>query len=336
MNDPVFITIIVPCRNEKRYIGKCLDSIVSQSYPKDKFEVLVVDGMSEDETREVVGEYAKRCPFIKILDNPKRITPISMNIGINNAKGDIIMKIDAHTIYKKDYISNCVKYLKEYNADNIGGILKATAENNTLISKSIVLSISSPFGVGSSYFRIGCREPKWVDTVAFGCYKREVFEKIGIYNEKLARSQDIELNLRLKKAGGKILLHPDIIGYYYPPSEFTAFLRHSFINGLWAILPFKYTDIMPVSLRHLVPLGFVLGLFGALLLSLFLNIFWWIFLFIILSYIIVNLYFSFKITMKEKDLRLLFAMPAIFVIFHFSYGLGSVLGLIKCALSKWF
>lgn len=182
MSNLPLVSIVIPSRNEEKFIGMCLDSIIANDYPKDKIEVLIVDGVSEDGTREIVEKYVQQYPFIKILDNLKKNTPCALNIGIKNAKGDIIMKMDAHTTYKKDYVSNCVKYLDKYKADNVGGILKMIPRDSNVIARAIVLSFSCPFGVGNSYFRTGCERPKWVDTVAFGCYRREVFEKFGLYN----------------------------------------------------------------------------------------------------------------------------------------------------------
>ena len=308
------ISVIIPCRNEEKFIGRCLDSILKQDYPKDKTEVLIVDGMSEDKTRETIKNFQFSNPNfqLRLIDNQKKFTPFAFNIGIKEAKGEIIVLAGAHAIYEKDYVSKCVKYLKEYDADNVGGVLKTIPAENTLIAKAIALSLSHPFG-SASYFRIGAKEPKEVDTVFGGCYKREVFEKIGFFNEKLLRSQDMEFNLRLKKAGGKILLVPDIIGYYYPHSNFKSFFLHNFQDGIWAILPFKLAKI-PFKLRHYIPLFFVLTLPIS-----------------ILPYILFSLFFSAQIAFFEKDLRLFFVMPLAFAARHFGYGLGSIWGLIKLA-----
>jgi len=284
--------------------------------------------MSEDRTREITIEYTKQYSFIKVLDNHKKFTPFALNIGIKNSKGEIIVFMGAHTFYKENYMSKCVKYLKEYNADNVGGIMLTLPRDNTLIAKAIAISLSHPFGAGNSYFRIGSEKPRWVDTVFGGCYKREVFEKIGLFNENLVRSQDIEFNLRLKKAGGKILLVPDIIAYYYPKSNFKEFFVHNFKDGIWAIYPLKFVKI-PLCLRHYIPLIFVLGLLGTGLLGIFFPIFFWLFLFIFGSYFLVANYFSVKISTKEKDIRFLFLMPLAFATRHIGYGLGSVWGLIK-------
>ena len=305
------VSIIIPCRNEEKYIGKCVESIVSQDFPKENLEVLVIDGMSEDKTEEIVAKYASKYSFIKLLDNSKKFTPFGLNIGVKEAKGEIILRMDAHASYEKDYISKCLKYLKEYNADNVGGILKTLPAENTISAEAIALSLSHPFGVGTSYFRLGAKEPREVDTVFGGCYKREVFEKIGLFNENLKKSQDIEFNLRLKRAGGKILLVPDIISYYYPKSNLEDFFLHNFEDGTWAVLPLKFVKT-PLKLRHYIPLIFVLTLPLSI----------W-------PYIPISLFFSAQIAFCEKDPRLFFVMPLIFATRHFGYGLGSIWGLVK-------
>lgn len=172
-----FVSVIIPCRNEEKFIGQCLDSITTQDYPKDRIEVMVVDGMSEDGTREIIKNHIEKYESIKILDNPGRIVPKALNIGIENARGNVILRMDAHNIYEKDYISKCIKYLNEYKADNVGGICITLPGSDDLMARSIALSLAHPFGVGNAYFRIGSEEPKYVDTVPFGCYKKEVFGK---------------------------------------------------------------------------------------------------------------------------------------------------------------
>lgn len=329
-----FVSIIIPSRNEERFIGECLESIITQDYSKDRLEVLVMEGMSEDGTREIVEKYARRWLFIRILDNSKKITPCAFNMGVKNAKGNIVVIMSAHATYEKDYISKCVKYLHEYNADNVGGIMITLPQENTFIGRAVVRTLTHPFGVGNSNFRIGSKEPKWVDTVFGGCYKKEVFDKIGLFNENLESTQDMEFNLRLKRAGGKILLVPEIVSYYYTRSSFKSFCKNNFRNGAWAIYPFKFTKAMPVSWRHLVPLAFVSSLIGSAALSLLLPIFLWLFLFILGCYFLFNLYFSCRIAFREKSSRYLFIMPIMFASFHIGYGLGSIWGAIKLLMPK--
>jgi len=328
-NNLPFISIIIPCRNEKKYIEKCLDSVINQNYPKDKLEVLIVDGISDDGSREILSEYAQKYFFIKLLDNPKIITSCALNIGIKNAHGSFIIWMSAHNFYEKDYILKCIENIKKFNVDNVGGIIIPTTDKNSLVAKSIVKVLSHPFGVGNSYFRISSKLPKYVDTVFGGCYKKEIFEKVGLFNERLIRGQDMEFNLRLKNRGGKILLIPEIKSYYYCRSDIKSFCKHNFINGIWAILPFKFSRDMPVAIRHLVPLFFVLTIIILSFLTAFLPKLIYYLISIISFYLLVNLYFSLKIAIREKNLRLFLLLPIVFICLHISYGLGSIYGLLK-------
>lgn len=324
-----FISIIIPCRHEGGFIGKCLDSILGQDYPKENLEVLIVDGMSEDETREIVKNYSSKFSFIKLLDNPDKLTPFGLNVGLKEAKGEIIVRMDAHADYGSDYISKCVKYLKEYDADNVGGIMKTLSRKDAVIAKAIAICLSHPFGAGGSYFRTGSKKIRWVDTVFGGCYKREVFDRIGLFNENLIRSQDIEFNLRLKRAGGKVLLVPEIISCYYPKAiTLKDFFVYNFKNGFWAIYSFKFTKTS-LRLRHYISLIFVLGLLLAGFFSILSPFFFWLFIFVFLFYFLFNLYFSAKIAKREKNLKYIFIMPIAFMARHIGYGLGSIFGVIK-------
>ncbi len=324
------VSIIIPCRNEEKYIGKCLDSLIDNDYPKNLIEILVIDGISDDKTREVLKKYFIRYPFIKLLDNPKKITPCALNIGIKSANGDIIIRMDAHATYSNNYISKCVKYLCECKADNVGGVWKIIPRSNTIVGKSIALALSNFFGGGNAHYKVGnFKEPKWVDTVFGGCYKREIFEKIGYFNENLIRTQDLEFNLRLRKSGGRILLCPDIVAYYFVRSDIRSFCRYNFINSFWVTYPRRFLLYMPVSWRHLVPLLFVISLTLALLLSLLSSFFLWLFLSIAGVYLLSNLIFSFMIAFREKNIGYMFVVPVLFAMLHVGYGLGSLWGLIR-------
>jgi len=335
-NRKPLVSIIIPCRNEEKYIGKCLDSIIASDYPKHELEVLVIDGMSEDGTRNSVSDYAKKYSYVKLITNSKIITSCALNKGINNAKGNLILWMSAHNEYEKNYISRCVKYLEQYNADAVGGIIKTIPRNATLFGKLSCIVLSHPFGVGNSIHKIGSKSSQWADT-AFGvCYKKEIFSKVGTFNENLVRGQDMELNLRLKKAGLRLLLVPEIVSYYYSRSDFLSFLKHNFKNGKWAILPFKYSTIIPVSWRHLVPLAFVASIIIFMLLSILFKFFFLPFLVIIGLYSLCNIYFSTKISIKESNLTYLFIMPIVFSALHLSYGLGALLGVLNVNVSKRF
>ena len=321
------VSIIIPCRNEEKFIGRCLSSVVAQDFPKEDLEVLVIDGMSEDKTEAIIKSFSLKYPFIKMFKNPKKITPSALNIGIKASNGEIIIRMDAHATYKKDYVSKSVRYLEKYKADNIGGIWIIIPRKNTLIGKTIAKVMSSPFGAGNAYYKIGSEKLKEVDTVPFGCYRRGVFKKIGLFNENLVRSQDMEFNLRLKKSGGKIFLFPEIVGYYYVRSNLKDFFIHNFEDGIWSVYPLKFVK-MPFKLRHYIPLIFVLGLFFSLILSIFSIVGKILFVLIFGTYLFFSLFFSLKIALIEGP-KYFFAAPLVFFVRHFGYGLGSVYGLIK-------
>ena len=177
------VSIVVPCRNEERYLGGCLDSILAGDYPQDRLEVLVVDGMSEDRTREILSRYTAQHPSIRLLDNPQRITPTALNTGIRAARGVVIMRMDAHVVYPSSYVSQLVAALEETGADNVGGVIETLPADKSATARAIAVGLSHPLGVGNSYFRIGSRERRWTDAVSFGCYRRDALSRADILTE---------------------------------------------------------------------------------------------------------------------------------------------------------
>lgn len=346
MKTRILVSIIIPTRNEEKYLGKTIDSLLGQDYSKENLEILFVDGMSTDKTREIISKYSQQHNFIKILENPNIFTPYAFNLGIKNAKGDVIITMGAHTTYSANYISTIVKNLSEGQADCVGSVAQTLPGDNSAMAKAIALALSSPFGVGNSYMRTGSKNSRYVDAASCPAFKKEVFDRIGLFDEKLVHSQDMEFNLRLKKAGGKILLNPDITSYYYARPNYKSFCQHNFRNGKWAVLPFKYATGMPLSWRHMVPLVFVASLLvsggGSVLLGLadlpgltpISRIFSWIFIFISCSYLIANLYFSIRISYREKKSGYFFIIPFTFATLHIAYGLGSIWGAMKLIFSK--
>jgi glycosyltransferase involved in cell wall biosynthesis len=325
MGELPMVSVIIPCRNEEKFIGKCLDSIIANDYPKDKLEVLVMDGMSQDKTKDIIKRYCQEYPFINIIDNEQKIVPTALNIGIQNSKGEVIMRMDAHNIYEKGYISKCVKYLKDYDADNVGGIWITLPGSNGIVAQSIALALSHPFGVGNARYRIGSKEPKYVDTVPFGCYKRTVFEKIGFFDEDLTRNQDDEFNLRLIRNGGKILLAPDIVSYYYARDSLTKLSKMFFQYGYFKPLVAKKVRAI-LTWRQLMPVLLISSLTISGMLALFFKSFLLVFIFVIFSYLIANIGFSSSISV-EKGFKYLFILPVVFGTLHFSYGVGYLKGI---------
>lgn len=322
------LSVIVPIYNEEKYIAKCIDSILEQDYPKDDLEVILADGMSKDLTREIVEGYTTKYPLIHLIDNPKRIAPCAMNLGIKEAKGDVIMRLDAHATYEKNYFSALVAALKKYNADNVGAVFHTDVLNKNPKTIAIREVLSNKFGVGNSTFRTGIKGAQEVETVPFGCWRRDVFDKYGMYDERLIRNQDIELNKRIVRGGGKIVIIPDTYCTYLARETYKALAKNNYGNGKWNILTVYYTkEIRSLSLRHFVPLAFVLSL----ILPTIVGLFWHPALFIsalaLGAYLVALGSISAKLAItKEENF---FYLLASFIVLHISYGWGSLVGIIR-------
>lgn len=336
------VSIIIPCFNEQIFIGKCLDSIIASDWPKDNLEVLVVDGESQDDTVRIVEKYCGQFSYIRLMHNPKRLTPSALNIGIVASKGNIIMRMDAHASYTVDYISKCVSALKIYDADNVGGIIRTLPGDNTLVASSIALSLSHPFGVGSSHFRVAKTNVPYrsVDTVPFGCFRRELIERIGPFNERLPVwkgrcNEDMDFNKRILSSGGKIILVTSIVSFYYSRRKFLEFLRHNFNNGVLITLPLGNGQGSG-SVRHFIPMLFMVSIVGLLFGALMDHLLLMVLLFILCTYFSFCFYFSFKTLLRQKRFFQFFFMPITFIGLHLSYGLGSVYGLFRSFTTTMF
>ena len=327
------VSIICPIYNEEKYITACIESILNQEYPFENLEVLFVDGMSTDKTRVIVEEYIAKYKFIRLLNNPHRIVPVAMNIGIEQAKGDIIIRLDAHAIYPVNYISRLVSKLEETAAANVGGVCKTLPVNDTMVCKAIATALCSSFGVGNSYFRIGVINDKWVDTVPFGCFRRDLFAKVGLYDEELVRNQDDELNARIIKQGGKILLISDLVITYYARDKISKVARMFYQYGLFKPLVNKKLGA-PTTLRQFFPVSFLLGLILGIPLSFFNQYFAIIYVLAVSLYFILSFCFSMKEMRTQKDRRILCVLPIIFLTIHLSYGWGYLKGIYKILMKQ--
>lgn len=325
INQP-FISVIIPCRNEEEFLAGCLDSILVQDYPKDRLEVLLADGMSTDKTIDVLKTYMGKYSCIRYMENPKKIASVGLNVMIHQARGGIIIRMDAHNKYSQDYVSKCVRYLQEYNVDNVGGILITLPGAETLQAMAIASALSNCFGVGNAFFRIGSKEPRYVDTVPFGCYKKEIFDKIGLFDEDAWRGEDDEFNARLIKSGGKILLMPDIVSYYYARKTYRDLWRMYYQYGYFKPLTaIKQKGVF--TFRQLVP-GIFVGLLLILGLMGFLNKYaFLLFLVEVMAYTVANFIFSFLVAVKNKIALLPYLVVA-FAVLHLSYGIGYLKGIL--------
>ena len=323
-----FVSMIVHCRNEERFIGACLDTLMTNGYPLDRFEVLVVDGMSEDGTRESVLEYATRYPMIRLVDNPKRITPAAVNTGVAASTGNIIFILGSHAYYEPGYFECCVRALEEFEADCVGGVMITKTREQGPFANAIKLALTLPLGVGNSRFRTGVTEPKWVDATVFGCIRKELFERVGPYNEALVHSHDMDFWNRVRRSGGRLLVHPKARSVYLARSTLSSFWKHNVRNGFWVTWPMRLVGTR-FSWRHLVPLWFLSGMVVLGIGGLVWRPLWWIGAAAVSAYVMATVVVSLQAGVQQRDWRLLFTGPVAFSALHLAYGLGSLWGLVK-------
>ena len=327
------LSVIVPIYQEEKYISKCIDSMLSQDYPKDDLEIILVDGMSKDRTREIVATYTAKYPFIRMIDNPDRIAPCAMNRGIKEAKGDVIIRLDAHVYYPKNYFSLLVEKLNELpGAENVGALCNTLPVNDSIMAQSIAAVLSSSFGMGNSHFRVGADKEMEVDTVPFGCFHRSIFDKVGLYDEELVRNQDDELNARIIKAGGKIYLIPQLVCEYYARDTATKVYKMFYQYGVFKPLVNKKLG-SPATVRQFFPLFFVLGLLVGPVVCLFLPVLWWAYFAVIMLWFILATSFSLK---DSKNLKRILTQNWIYFVVHFGYGWGYIVGIYKLLFHRPF
>lgn len=320
------VSIVIPVLNEEFYIKKLLESILNQDYDFSKIEVIFVDGDSKDETVSIINNTLKDKDInYKIITNKEKITPKSVNMGIKIAKNDIVIRLDAHSEYPKNYISKCVYYLNTTGADNVGCSFDTQLEG--IKGKAITSVLTSKFGVGNSSFRTNAKSG-YVDTVPYGTFRRSLFDKIGYFNEELIRSEDNEINYRIIKNGGKVYLFNDISLIYHPRNTIKKLLKMAYDNGKWSI----YTGYFipgSMKLRHFIPFLFVLSLIIGIIISLLnIEILKNLFIGELLLYAILDLFFSLK-TIKKIGLISSLISVIIYPLFHISYGIGSITGIGK-------
>ena len=320
------IDIVIPCLNEEKYIDACLKSILAQDYPKELIQTFVVDGMSEDGTRAIIKAWEiKSEGRIKLIDNPQRHTPIALNLGILAGKAEVLTILGAHAKLHPDFCSRNVSALLENKqVACTGGLINNIHENTS--AKVISKAMSSPFGVGNARFRTGGKAD-YVDTVAFGAYRRSVLDEIGYFDEALVRNQDDELNFRVTKAGYLIWFDPEIQSDYFVRASFSKLFKQYRQYGYWKVFVNKKHKQI-TSVRQLIPFFFVL--YCALgLLSCFnqLTFSAW------LSGLAIYAAGAFIAAIpKSENLKEWLQIAFVFLILHFSYGLGYAEGILEFIL----
>ncbi len=332
LSQAVHVSVIVPCRNEIRHIRAFLDSVFSQELAGIEMEVLVADGMSVDGTRLVLAEFEKRFAVLRVLDNPEKITFTGLNRAIREARGEIIIRMDAHTQFAPDYVRSCVEVLQETNADNVGGPALTRAEG--YVAQAIAYAFQTPFARGGARFR----DPRYegpADTVTYGCWRKSTLERIGMFDETFVRTQDYELNVRLVSSGGTVWQSPKIISWYWPRGSLSELFRQYFQYGFWKAAVIRKHG-RTASWGNLVP-GLCLVVGTLLLLCTaagsLAGVAWWRNAFLGVWLVLVSLYSlasfasAFSVARREGWIYLPF-LPIVFATYHLSHGLGFLLALL--------
>ena len=323
---PPSVSVIIPCRNEEKTIHLVLDAIHAQTYPRELQQVVIADGFSEDRTREQIESFKTSHPdlVVMVVNNPKRIIPAGLNAAILASSGDLIVRMDAHSIPNPDYVALCVDALERNVAQNVGGVWDIQPGSNSWIARSIAAAAGNPLAVGDARYRF-TDKAAYVDTVPYGSYKRELFNQIGLFDETLLANEDYELNTRIIQSGGKIWLDPKIRCVYFARSSLRTLSKQYYGYGYWK---FQMLKRYPETLRwrQALPPAFILGL----LLLLLAGIFWKpaliLFAIALGLYLLVLLGVGIHMASKKSDILMVIGIPLAIITMHFSWGAGFIAG----------
>ena len=319
------VAVVIPTLNEEKFIAKCIDCLITQTFPFEKIDLMVVDGGSVDKTYEIVESYQKQYQNIRYIHNPKKIQSVAFNIGVAESSAPVVIRLDAHAIYNTDYIEKCIKGLKTDNTrGNVGGRCMILPFNDTLWANANAILNYSRFGIGGSAFRVGMK-PDYVDSVPFGAFPRSVIEKVGGMREDLPRAEDNEYNSRIRKAGYKVYFDPEIVSSYYARPTLSTSCKQMYANGE-SIGHLFYVDRESIGLRHLVPLLFVAGIICGVLLSFVWQPFFFALLAGLCLYFTCDLLAS-VMAAKEHGWKYFLPLFIMFFCVHVSYGWGTIVGM---------
>ncbi len=323
MTKVIQTTIVIPCYNEINLINRCLDSIIDSNYDKNKLEVLIVDGGSNDGTRELINKYINLFDYFILLNNELRTQQHALNIGIKSAKGDYVIRFDTHAIMNSNYINECIYYLNNNSdVDAVGAVLDNLPTKNNYIGNAISILMSNNFGVGPSKFRVKSKNQSAIqtDTVPYGCYRKSVYNEIGFYNENLIASEDQDFHQRMKESNKKLVLLRNLSNTYISRSEINALVHHALRNGEWIVKPFLFVKKMNFKLKHFIPFFFTIFCLFLFTFSCLTNSN--IFLYFLILYYSLSIIFNFlDERVRYKPIYLLI-LPFLNFLYHFFYGLG--------------
>ena len=328
------ITIIIPTYNEGKYIEKCLSGVLNFIIPDNhEIEIFIIDGISLDETTNIVKKMMQFDSRIRLFMNPKKIQAVALNIGIKESKGNWILRLDAHATYPPKYLQLCYETAMKTEADNVGGLI-ITQPGGFGYQASLVQALTThKFGVGNAGFRIGMPEGE-ADTVPYGFYKKRIFEKLGFLDERLVRAQDYEFNRRIIKSGGVIWRNPNIHVFYYNQPTLWKFLKKQikleapYNAYMWYLAPYTF------AYRHAITGVFSVGILGGLMLSPIVPLIKITFLLVMGLYFSLGIFSAIQQAKRYgKPLHIL-TLPISFFLYHFLHGLGVLGGLMRLAIGK--
>jgi len=323
------VSVIMPVRQEASSISRSLEAVLAQDYPKDQLEIVVADGRSTDGTREIVRALQQRHANFVLVDNPGLIVSTGLNAALCRARGEIIVRVDGHTEIAPDYVRQCVAALGRSGADNVGGRMRATGIG--AFGEAVAVGTSSLFGVGNARFHYSENE-EWVDTVYMGAWRREVFTRLGLFDEELVRDQDDEFNYRLSERGGRILLSPAIRSRYTARSTPPSLWRQYFQYGYWKVRVMQKHP-RQMRIRQFIPAAFVISCVLAVVASLVSRAGIALLALVLVPYIIANVVASIVVA-RRRGWQCLSRLPMVFAILHSAYGAGFVTGFIRFS-TRW-
>ncbi len=323
---PPSVSVVIPCRNEENTIHLVLDAIYHQTYPRDLLQVVVADGFSEDNTRQKIADFKNSHPDFDLLvvDNPKRVIPAGLNAAIRASSGEIIVRMDAHSIPNQDYVVLCVDALERNIAQNVGGVWDIQPGKDSWFAHSIAAAAGNPLAVGDAHYRF-TDKADYVDTVPYGSYKRSLFEEIGFFDETLLANEDYELNTRILQNGGKIWLDPKIRCKYFARSNLRALAKQYYGYGYWKVQMLKR---YPKTLRwrQALPPAFLLGLFATFVVGIFWKPSLLLFAGVLGLYLLILMGVGLYMAIKKSDILMMIGIPLAIITMHFSWGAGFLAG----------
>ncbi len=332
-SDFPLISVVIPCYNEESTIAQVLDALYHQTYPRQRMEVIIADGRSTDKSRAIIQSYAETHPdlSIRLIDNPKRTTPAGLNAAIAYAKGTFIVRMDGHSVPPSDYIERLIALQLAGKGDNVGGICKICPRTDTPTAKVIARAWGHPLAVGDSWYRRQDATPMYVDHVLFGTYRREIFARLGGFNEAIPTNEDYEMDVRIRLAGGKIWLDPSIQVVYYPPTTFGGLMKQFFRYG-YRKLPTIWKYPSTLRWRQLLPPLYVLSVLVAVLIAPLWKVAGYLALALILPYVAVLIGAGVVDAWRYGKGYYLWALPVAIATIHWAWGLGFLTRLAKALI----